>query len=232
MLSHGEIKARIDDVRAEMEIAAARSGRRLDAIRLIAVTKTHPADLVQMVVDAGVSDIGENRVQELLAKAPVVTGSVVWHLIGHLQTNKVRKVIDQAAWIQTVDSDRLADELDIRATALSQKIKVLIEVNTSKEASKSGCDPLEARPLCEKVAASRSMEFCGLMTVGPLGGGETATRRAFQTLRSIGESVRQYAPRIELSMGMSGDFGWAIEEGSTMVRIGTRLLGDRGAAQG
>jgi PLP dependent protein len=227
MVSFDELKARLGTIRATIEKSAALSGRTINDIRLVVVTKTHPIEMVQRVVDAGIRDIGENRVQELVAKAPLVKGDVCWHMIGHLQTNKVRKVLEHASWIQSVDSDRLADEIDARSAGLPARVKTLVEVNTSGEASKSGCEPGAAVGLCERVAAGKNMEFCGLMTVGPLYGGESETRRAFAQLRSIGESVRHLAGKIELSMGMSSDFAWAIEEGSTMVRIGSRLLGER-----
>jgi PLP dependent protein len=227
MIHKDEIRSRLDDIRSEIEKAAIKSGRKLDDITLVAVTKTHPAETVQALVDLGIHDIGENRVQEIAAKAPVITGDITWHMVGHLQRNKVKKALEHVAWIQSIDSDRLADEVEESAGKISKKVKALVEVNTSGEISKSGCEPSLAIALCEKVAACKNLEFCGLMTIGPLIGGEAETRKSFQMLRGIGEKVKNLAPKIELSMGMSNDFSWAVEEGATIVRIGTRLLGDR-----
>ena len=227
MLSIQEIQDRLQEIRGQIVDAAGKSGRRPEDVRLIAVTKTHPVEVVQGLVDSGVVDIGENRVQELAAKAPLVKGTISWHMVGHLQRNKVKKALEYVDWIQSVDSDRLADEIQKYATAAQKKVKVLVEVNTSRDASKTGCPIPEAVTLCEKVAAAGAMEFCGLMTIGPLSGGEAETRASFVLLRELGEKCRHLSPRIELSMGMSNDFSWAIEEGSTMVRIGTKLLGGR-----
>ena len=228
MITPLELQSRLNSIRLEIEAAAARSGRNPTDIRLIAVTKTQPAELVQMVVDAGVMNIGENRVQELLVKAPVVKGCTDWHMIGHLQTNKVKKVIEQAQWIHSVDSRHLADEIEKYCAVASKKMKCLVEINTSGEESKSGCSPDQALDLCEKVATLEHLELRGLMTIGPLRGSEEQTRASFRLIRSIGERIRHLvSSELELSMGMSNDFVWAIEEGSTMVRIGTRLVGER-----
>lgn len=206
-------------------VAAAcdRGGRDAAAVRVIAVTKTHPVEVVQACIDAGIRDIGENRVQELEQKAPELHGDRELHLVGHLQTNKVAKALPLVQWIHSLDSLRLLEAIERRAAG--RRVKALVEVNTSGEASKSGCSPGECRALCEAVSRSSAVEFRGLMTVGPLTGGEAAARGSFRRLRELGESCADLAPVIELSMGMSGDFEWAVEEGATMVRIGTLLLG-------
>jgi PLP dependent protein len=227
MMQKDALQSRLDSIRSEMDRAAIQSGRKLDDIKLIAVTKTHPAETIQALVDLGIRDIGENRVQEIGAKAPLITGDVTWHMVGHLQRNKVKKALEYVTWIQSIDSDRLADEIETCAGQLGKKVKALVEVNTSGEVSKSGCDPNQSVALCEKVALCKNIEFYGLMTIGPLSGGESGARKSFQMLRGIQEKIQHLCPKCELSMGMSSDFTWAIEEGATMVRIGTRLLGQR-----
>jgi pyridoxal phosphate enzyme (YggS family) len=222
-----EIRERFDILLQRIARACATAGRRADSVRLVAVTKTHPVETIQALIDLGVTDIGENRVQEIMEKVPLLRGNFTMHMVGRLQTNKVGKVVPLAHWIQSVDSERLLRKIEVAAEPTGRKIKVLVEVNTSGEESKSGCSPREAVALCELAARSKAVEFRGLMTLGPLGSNERATREAFILLRKLGEQCRSLAPDIELSMGMSGDFEWAIEEGATMVRIGTLLLGER-----
>ena len=220
--NYGILKERI-------EKACQKSNRNPEDIRVVAVTKTHPAETVQAVIDLGIRDIGENRVQEMEAKAPFLKGEFSMHMVGHLQTNKVSKVLPLAHWIQSIDSARLVDRINFLGGRTQKKIKVLVEVNTSGEPSKSGCMPQECRGLCEYVSVSSVMELNGLMTIGPLSGGETETRKSFELLKKLAEQCRHLivAKEIVLSMGMSSDFGWAIEEGSTMIRIGSLLLGNR-----
>lgn len=224
-----QLRANLASVRSRIDRACERAGRAGDAVRLVAVTKTHPAETVQELLDLGVTEIGENRVQEIEAKAPLLKGGFTLHMVGHLQTNKVAAVLPHVAWIQSIDSGRLVSRIEHCCTARGG-IKALVEVNTSGEASKTGCLPEECRRLCELVAGSRALVFRGLMTVGPLDGSEIQTRESFALLRKLGEACRDLLPpatTLELSMGMSDDFEWAIAEGSTMVRIGTALFGGR-----
>jgi pyridoxal phosphate enzyme (YggS family) len=195
-------------------------------VRLIAVTKNHSADTVQRLIDLGVRDIGENRVQEIENKAPGLKGDFTLHMIGHLQTNKAQKVWPHVGWIQSVDRERLVLRLESIYIGGPKK-RALVEVNTSGEESKSGCDPDSCEMLCELVAQSKALELRGLMTIGPLGGDERAVKGAFEQLRKLSEKYCSWIDTPELSMGMSGDFEWAIEQGSTMVRIGTALVGER-----
>ena len=248
-------------MRGRIEAACSRAGRAAGSVRLIAVTKNHPAKTVQALIDLGVRDIGENRVQEIEEKAPRLTGEFTMHMIGHLQTNKAGKVWPLAGWIQSVDREKLVRRLEglydgernpttgsgpglthgapgsVRdghcrggtepsAQAPAKKM-VLIEVNTSGEGSKSGCHPSECRQLCELAVQSNALELRGLMTIGPLGGDERAVRNAFSLLRELSQKCCTGIAAPELSMGMSGDFEWAIEEGATMVRVGTLLVGNR-----
>jgi len=222
-----DLALRLGDVRGRIERACLRAGRAVESVRLIAVTKNHPATTVQRLIDLGVRDVGENRVQEIEDKAPNLRGEFTVHMIGHLQTNKAQKVWPLAGWIQSVDREKLVRRLEGLYDG-GQKKKVLVEVNTSGEESKSGCRPDECEQLCNIVTQSGALELGGLMTIGPLGGDERAVRGAFTLLRELSVKYCGAIATPELSMGMSGDFEWAIEEGATMVRVGTLLVGERG----
>ena len=209
---------RLAEVRARIRAAAERVGRDPATVRLIGASKTVEAARLESFVQAGLVDLGENRVQEAEAKAGL-TG-VTWHLIGHLQSNKARKAVALFEWIHSVDSPRLADALDRIAGELGRRPRVLVEVNTSGEASKHGVPPGDARGLVDYVRGLPHLSLEGLMTIGPLAGDP---RGAFRALRELAvESTLN-----ELSMGMSGDFEVAIEEGATMVRVGSALFGAR-----
>jgi pyridoxal phosphate enzyme (YggS family) len=219
--------SRYESLKERVANACSACGRRPEDVRIIVVTKTHPIETVQSVIDAGIRDIGENRVFEIEQKMPLLKGAFDMHLIGHLQTNKVNKVVPLVQWIQSVDSLRLVEKIEHAAALSQKKIKALVQVNTSNEVTKSGCTEADCVELAERVAKSTCLEFCGLMTIGPLDASETETRKAFSALRELSGHVRGLAARIELSMGMSSDFEWAIAEGSTMIRVGTLLLGQR-----
>jgi pyridoxal phosphate enzyme (YggS family) len=221
-----DLNSRIEKLQDEIRQACVLAGRPVDSVRLVVVTKTHPVEVVQQVIDAGVRDIAENRVQEITAKAPALRGEFRLHLVGHLQTNKVAGAVDHCRMIQSVDSSRLLARIEHYSAAANRCPDILIQVNTSGEQTKSGCNPAEALELCRLAARSRYTVFRGLMTIGPLGATEQQTRQAFAMLRKL----RDQCPtpdKLELSMGMSADFGWAIAEGSTLVRIGSLLLGAR-----
>jgi pyridoxal phosphate enzyme (YggS family) len=214
-------------IRERIEKACTRSSRAVSDIRLVAVTKTHPAETVQALIDLGITNIGENRIQEMEAKVPRLHGNFTMHMIGHLQTNKAAKAVALSDWIQSIDSVRLLEKVQDCAKAANRKIRALVEVNTSGEQSKSGCTPNECRMLAERMAADTILEFGGLMTIGPLGADEAATRNAFALLKKLGEQCSDLTADLDLSMGMSSDFEWAIEEGATIVRIGSLLVGNR-----
>ncbi|MBN2035852.1 MAG: YggS family pyridoxal phosphate-dependent enzyme [Chitinispirillaceae bacterium] len=220
------LRANLEAIRERIAHACDKAGRSRDSVRLVAVTKTYPKETVQSLIDIGVREIGENRVQEMAAKAPGLKGDFILHMVGHLQTNKAGQALRFASWIQSIDSERLVSRIE-QCHAGGEKVKALVEVNTTGEASKSGCVPDQCRRLCERVAASTALELRGLMTIGPLEGDESRVRESFSRLRRLGESVADLVPMQLLSMGMSGDFEWAIEEGSTMIRIGTALAGAR-----
>ena len=226
------IRENLDRLREEIRTAAKRSGRTEEDILLVAVTKTRPVEDIIEAVRLGITAVGENRVQELLEKKAgwPENISVQWRLIGHLQKNKVRKVFGEVSAIDSVDSLDLAKRLSAEGERQGRVLPVLVEVNTSGEKSKNGLFPEEALPvLGDILGGCPFLSVEGLMTIGPLTEDETLVRRAFACLRKLAEKARRdfSRPLPELSMGMSGDFSRAIEEGSTMVRIGSALFGER-----
>jgi PLP dependent protein len=220
------LRLRIDSLRERVRRACEMAGRRPGSVKIVAVTKTHPAEALQAIIDSGIQDIGENRVQEIEEKAPLLKGDFSLHMVGHLQSNKAGRILHYVKWIHSIDREKLIARIESCHNG-TEKIAALVEVNTTGEPSKSGCEPQECRALCERVCRSSALEFRGLMTVGPLQGGEKAVHESFSLLRRLGEECRDQADPFELSMGMSGDFEWAIEEGSTIIRVGTALFGER-----
>lgn len=225
---------RVEEVLAEIAQAAASCGRKAQEITLMGVSKTHPWDAVEEGYGAGLRLFGENRVQEVEAKFPPLTerpSDMTLHLIGHLQSNKVRKIVPLVDGIDSVDSLKLATLISECASSLGRVLPVLLEFNTSGEEAKSGFETEAALfELLDHVDELKGVEVHGLMTVGPLAGDERQVRGAFARLRTLRDDCRNRYPSLDfntLSMGMSGDFAWAIEEGSTMVRVGTRLFGAR-----
>ena len=218
-------------VREQIARAAERSGRSAEDITLIAVSKTFDSATVQQAVDAGARDLGENRVQEAIAKVGAVEGDVRWHLIGHLQSNKARQAIEAFDVIHTIDSSQLAERLDRIAGELGLRRTVLIQVDLAREPTKSGADERELPAIVGALNSARHLEFCGLMTLPPLFDSPEETRPYFRRLREILEglnSERMPEQKLtELSMGMTNDFEVAIEEGATMVRVGTAIFGER-----
>lgn len=210
------IAARLAAVRARIARACERAGRDPAAVTLVAVSKRHPAEAVREAMDAGQRIFGENYAQELVQKAALVEGAE-WHFIGHLQRNKVKAVLGAGATIETVDSRRLLDEIAARA---SGPVDVLIEVDVAREASKSGCAVEELAALVEAARGAPNVRLRGLMTIPPAQGDP---RPHFRALRALAEA--QGLP--ELSMGMSADLEAAIEEGATIVRVGTAIFGPR-----
>ncbi len=227
-------KDRVEEVLAEIRNAAASCGRDAADITLMGVSKTHPWDAVLEGYDAGIRLFGENRVQEVEAKFPLLEDrpqGMELHLIGHLQSNKVKKIVPLVDGIDSVDSLKLAAMISDCALAHGRVLSVLLEFNTSQEEAKSGFETEDDLfEMLDHAEELKGIRIHGLMTVGPLGGDEKEVRGAFALLRNLREKCRSSYPSINfdtLSMGMSGDFPWAIEEGSTMVRVGTRLFGAR-----
>jgi pyridoxal phosphate enzyme (YggS family) len=224
------LRDRLEAIRVRVLRAAERSGRKPDTVILIGVSKTVPADVVSQAVALGLTDVGENRVQEAEAKiAAVGRMRARWHLIGHLQRNKAGRAVELFDRVHGVDGIEIAEALSRRAAAAGRRIPVLLEVNVSGEASKFGVAPDSAERVLDPMAALPGLTLDGLMTVGaPVAHPEQA-RPGFARLRALRDrlAIRLGRPLPELSMGMSGDFEVAIEEGSTMVRVGTALFGAR-----
>ena len=223
------IAENVDRVRQRIAAAAARSGRDAGAITLLAATKYVTPTAARFVAEAGCIDLGESRPQQLWEKAAALTDlKVRWHLIGHLQRNKARRTLPLVALIHSVDSAELLADLDRLAGELSCRTKILLEVHISGDAGKDGFAPEELAPLLEQLPGYRNVEVAGLMGMASLEGGLDAARRDFARLRQLRDRLTgQLPPGVslaELSMGMSGDFEAAIEEGATIVRVGSALF--------
>ena len=217
-----DVRANLERVRRRIADAAERAGRRADDVLLIGVSKTVDVDRIRLAVEAGVPALGENRVQEAKGKVAALGHQVPWHLIGHLQTNKAKDAVQLFDVIHSLDRLELATECDRRARAAGKVVDVLIEVNVGGEEAKSGVAPDAVADLLDRVAKLSNLRVRGLMTIPPISEPE-ATRGWFRTLRKLGE----HHGLAELSMGMSADFEVAIEEGATMVRVGTAIFGAR-----
>jgi pyridoxal phosphate enzyme (YggS family) len=220
---------RLARLRARIATAAARAGRDPAALRLVAVTKSASPVQLAAAYAAGLREFGENRVQDALPKLDALPADVVWHLIGHLQSNKVNKVLGRFELIHAVDSWELADRLAAKARERELVCQVLVQVNCSGEASKSGLAPAVAEDFVLSLQALDGLLVRGLMTMAPLDGGETGARASFRLLASLrAQLTARDLPRLpltELSMGMSDDFEIAIAEGATLLRIGRALFG-------
>ncbi len=225
------ISANLAAVRARLDRAAAAAGRTPRAIRLIAVSKTFGVAHVEAAAAAGLRDLGENRIQEALQKQGATPSLPIrWHLIGHLQSNKARKAV-AFDWIHSVDSAALLERLDQAATDAGRSPQLLIQVDLAHESTKHGAGEDEARRIVEAAADCRAVRLCGLMTLPPWSDDPETARPWFERLRGLRDELQAGAPESvrldELSMGMSHDFEVAIEEGATMVRVGTALFGRR-----
>ena len=210
---------RLQDVRKRIDEAARRSGRDASSVTLVAVTKTHPVETIQTAYRQGLREFGENRVQEALAKIDALPSDIRWHLIGQLQTNKINKIRGRFRLIHSVDSVDLGSDMSSRLSTAPQEI--LLEVNTSGEASKSGVDPMNAMQSVRELSVLPNLKLRGLMTVGPLTEDPLRQREAFRVLRGLFDRIRSEG-RAEtgfdvLSMGMSSDFEIAVEEGTEVT---------------
>lgn len=229
------IKDNLQILQERIVHAARAAGRSPQDIKLVAVTKTVPVEKIAEVIEAGVTDIGESRVQEAAEKASILKKRyphVTWHMIGHLQRNKVKQTLERFDMIQSVDSERLAKEIDVEARARGKTFPVLVEVNTSGEASKYGITVDSAPDFVRILSACTGLRVQGLMTIGPLADDPETARPGFRKLRALKQAIEKLnLPNIEmkyLSMGMSDDFDIAIEEGSNLIRIGQAIFGTRG----
>ena len=226
------ISDNINSIREKISRACARAGRSTSEITLLAVGKTFPSSAVREAVRAGVADVGENYVQELLSKRGDLSGSDVrWHFIGHLQSNKVKNVAPWIHMIHAVDSTALAIEIDRRAAKAGRVIECLLEVNTTGESTKFGVAPGDVTALVKSLAPCANISLGGLMTIGPFLPDPEGSRPMFRRLRElkgeIGSLSQVNVTMRHLSMGMTGDFEVAIDEGATLIRIGTAIFGPR-----
>lgn len=223
----------LERVRGRIVAAAKRAGRDPGRVRLVCVTKGVPVERIREAIAAGVTEIGENRVQEAKEKQPAIgCDRIRWHLIGHLQRNKAKPAVELFDVIHSVDSPELVETLD-RHAALRQaqgerKLEVLVQVNVSAEAAKHGCTPDEAKRLAEAILKSAHLRLAGLMTMAPFSENPESARPVFSRLRELRNAID---PSLDLSMGMSADFETAVEEGATLVRIGTAIFHNTGTSQ-
>jgi pyridoxal phosphate enzyme (YggS family) len=225
------IKDNLAHIRNQIAAACARSGRDSAAVRLVAVSKTHPATLVEAAAAAGQRLFGESYVQEFVAKAAAVQAPVEWHFIGALQSNKIKYLRGRVGLIHSVDRLSLAEEIDRQWAKLQRAADVLLQVNLGGEESKSGIDETGLQELVRQVAALEHVRIRGLMTLPPYFDEVEAVRPYFRRLRELAGEIRALGlpgvEMVELSMGMSHDFMVAIEEGATLVRVGTAIFGER-----
>jgi len=232
----GGIRGNVERIVSRLEAAARRAGRDPAGIILIGITKTVPVAAIQEGVEAGLTDLGENRVQEAAAKIPELAGlqapgggGITWHLVGHLQSNKARPAIDLFSWIHSVDSADLARRLDRCSAEAGRAPRVLVQVELGGEPTKHGIDTGALRDLVHEVAALPHLKLRGLMTLPPPFEDPVSSRPFFRKLRELRDELAGSALELpDLSMGMSHDFEVAIEEGASMVRVGRALFGERG----
>jgi hypothetical protein len=224
------ISENIARLKGEVFAAAVKAGRNPADIKIIAVTKNVPEEKMLAAVGEGITDLGENRVQELLDKQRHFGPGVRWHLIGHLQTNKVKPVVGRVDLIHSLDSWRLACEIDRRSREAGVVSEVLVQVNISGEKSKYGLDPAEVQDFILSGSELEGVRVRGLMTVAPLVDDPEEVRPVFRELKKMFDFIRQSMPAVPmayLSMGMTGDFRVAVEEGSNLLRVGTGIFGTR-----
>lgn len=223
-----DLVSRVAEVRHRIDAAVARGGHRQE-VTLVAVTKTHGPEAVHAAWQAGVHDVGENKVQEATGKIAVVDVPVRWHLIGHLQRNKVR-ALDQFSLLHSLDSGRLADAVCAEGLRRGKAVDVLVQVNVSGEGTKGGFCPEELRAEAERLTTLAGVRVRGVMTMAPFDADERVLRGIFAGARAAREVLREAGhPADALSMGMSNDYEIAVEEGATLVRLGTVLFGVRAA---
>ena len=228
------IAENLEEVEKRISAAAKRSGRKREDITLVAVTKTHPAEMMNEAIKLGVTDIGENKPQEVRDKYDSVL-PVKWHLIGHLQTNKVKYVIDKVCLIHSVDSIKLMDEIERQAEKHNLDMDILIQVNISGEETKSGISKEEVEDLLKYAGELKHVKVKGLMTIAPKTDNSVTNRLHFYNMRQLFVDIKQKkydnVNMVYLSMGMSGDFETAIECGANMVRVGSAIFGARDYSQ-
>lgn len=225
------VEKNISEVKKRISEAAKAAGRNENEVTLIAVSKTKPVEMIKEAYDTGIRDFGENKVQEIMEKYPLLPSDIRWHLIGHLQTNKVKYIIDKVCMIHSVDSLKLAEEISRQAVKHNVTVDILIEVNVAGEDTKFGVKPEDTIDLCRDISTLPGIRIRGLMTVAPFTSDPEENRPVFCALRQLfvdigGKNIDNVCMDC-LSMGMSGDYTVAIEEGATFVRVGTSIFGQR-----
>ncbi|MBX3043602.1 MAG: YggS family pyridoxal phosphate-dependent enzyme [Candidatus Kapabacteria bacterium] len=228
-----EIGQKYNEIKERAVIAAKKAGRSPEEVKVLSVSKTQPARTVECAYSAGLRCFGENYVQEMSDKFDILKNKgiddIEWHFIGHLQSNKVRFLSPFVNFIHSVDTFKLANEIDKRAESEGRIVNCLLQINTSGEISKSGCDPDDAENLMGSIIKLNSIRVVGLMTIGTFTNDEYLQRKEFRLLRNTLDNInKSFGLKLnQLSMGMTGDFEVAIDEGATMVRIGTAIFGER-----
>lgn len=225
------IKENVEDVESRVQAACDRAGRKREEVTLIAVSKTKPVSDIYEVMETGIKDYGENKVQELCDKIDIIKEPLNWHMIGHLQRNKVKYIVDKVKLIHSVDSLRLAEQISVEAQKKGVETDILIEVNVAEETSKFGLSTDGVVQLVRDIAKLPAVHIKGLMTVAPFTDNPEDNRPYFKNLKQLavdiaGKNIDNVTMN-ELSMGMTGDYEVAIEEGATMVRVGTGIFGAR-----
>ncbi|MEG0987136.1 MAG: YggS family pyridoxal phosphate-dependent enzyme [Clostridium sp.] len=225
------IRENIELTRAHIKKACERSGRPVTDVTLIAVTKTKPIEMLQEAYDAGSREFGENKVQEILIKTPLLPEDIHWHMIGHLQTNKVKQIIDKVVMIHSVDSVELAAIIEKEAAKINRFIDILLEVNVAQEESKTGFNMEQVNDAILRISEFPHIKIKGLMTIAPFVENSEENRGIFKKLYQLYVDIKSKnidnVSMSVLSMGMTGDYEVAIEEGATMVRVGTGIFGSR-----
>lgn len=225
------VKDNLNEVEERITAACKRNGRKREEVTLIAVSKTKPVEMIEKVYETGVRNFGENWVQELKEKTEIVKEEINWHLIGHLQRNKVKYIIDKVACIHSVDSYRLAEQIDAEAKKKGITVNILLEVNVAEEDTKFGLKVEETEALVREIAPLEHVKVKGLMTIAPFVGNPEENRMVFRKLRQLSVDIKSKnidnVCMDELSMGMTNDFEVAIEEGATLIRVGTAIFGQR-----
>lgn len=225
------LKEQLEEVEQKIQAACKTAGRKREEVTLIAVSKTKPVSLLQEAYDCGIRIFGENKVQELTNKYDVLPEDISWHMIGHLQTNKVKYIVDKTALIHSVDSLKLAETINREAEKKGCTAKILVEVNVAEEESKYGLKTNQVIPFIEKISLFENISVCGLMTIAPFVENPEDNRLIFANLQKLSVDIKK--KNIDnvnvsiLSMGMTNDYEVAIQEGATMVRVGTGIFGAR-----
>ena len=226
----------LEQVQKKIKEACDRAGRDAGEVTLISVSKTKPLSMLREAYEAGARDFGENKVQELMDKLPEMPGDVRWHMIGHLQRNKVKYIVGKVYLIHSVDSLRLAEEISREAIRQNTSVNILLEVNVAGEESKFGAAPEELTDLVISVSKLPGIRICGLMTIAPFVENAEDNRQYFRKLKQLSVDInRKNIDNVNmdvLSMGMTGDYSVAVEEGATYVRVGTGIFGERNYVKG